>query len=59
MTTEEHNANLIAAAPDMLNALIALHMYYKTAGDDNFLKFEKEVLIPCRQAIEKATNKKL
>jgi len=59
MKIKKHNANLITAAPDMLNALMALHMYYKTAGDDNFLKFEKEVLIPCRQAIEKATNKTL
>ena len=48
------NARLIAAAPDLLEALEALDNYYKTPGEDSWPKFYRQVLVPARAAIAKA-----
>ena len=37
----EANAHLIAAAPDLLEALKGLMVFYKAANEDSFVRFER------------------
>jgi len=50
----EADAYLIAAAPDMLEALQNLDRYFSQPGEDDWIRFEKKVLRPARAAINKA-----
>lgn len=56
ITKEEHEANsrLIAAAPEMLEALRHVDNYFTSPGEDDWVKFCKEVLEPVRRAIKLA-----
>ena len=56
ITDEEHEANakLIAAAPEMLEALRRVDNYFTQPGEDDWVRFCKEVLEPVRRAIKLA-----
>lgn len=48
------NAKLIAAAPEMLEALRMVDNYFSQPGEDDWVKFCKEALEPVRRAINQA-----
>ena len=56
ITKEEHEANarLIAAAPEMLEALRRVDNYFTQPGEDDWIRFCKEALEPVRLAIKLA-----
>jgi len=56
ITKEEHEANakLIAAAPEMLEALRCVDNYFTQPGEDDWVRFYKEALVPVRRAIKLA-----
>lgn len=48
------NAKLIAAAPEMLEALRCVDNYYTQPGEDDWVRFCTEALGPVRRAIKLA-----
>ena len=56
ISKEEHEANarLIAAAPEMLEALRRVDNYFTQPGEDDWIRFCKEALEPVRLAIKLA-----
>jgi hypothetical protein len=56
ISKEEHEANakLIAAAPEMLEALRRVDNYFTQPGEDDWISFCKEALGPVRRAIKLA-----
>jgi hypothetical protein len=48
------NAKLIAAAPEMLEALRRVDNYFTQPGEDDWVRFCKEALEPVRRAIKLA-----
>jgi hypothetical protein len=56
ISKEEHEANakLIAAAPEMLEALRRVDNYFTQPGEDDWIRFCKEALEPVRRAIKLA-----
>ena len=48
----EANAKLIAAAPEMLEALRRVDNYFTQPGEDDWVRFCKEALEPVRRAIK-------
>jgi hypothetical protein len=56
ITNKEHEANakLIAAAPEMLEALRCVDNYFTQPGEDDWVRFYKEALVPVRRAIKLA-----
>ena len=48
------NAKLIAAAPEMLEALRRVDNYFTQPGEDDWVRFCKEALEPVRRAIQLA-----
>ena len=56
ISKEEHEANarLIAAAPEMLEALRRVDNYFTQPGEDDWVRFYKEALEPVRRAIKRA-----
>ena len=48
------NAKLIAAAPEMLEALRRVDNYFTQPGEDDWIRFCKEALEPVRRAIKLA-----
>ena len=56
ISKEEHEANarLIAAAPEMLEALRRVDNYFTQPGEDDWVRFCKEALEPVRRAIKLA-----
>lgn len=50
----EANAKLIAAAPEMLEALRCVDNYFTQPGEDDWVRFYKEALEPVRRAIKLA-----
>jgi len=56
ISKEEHEANarLIAAAPEMLEALRRVDDYFAKPGEDDWVRFCKEALEPVRLAVKLA-----
>ncbi len=52
----EANAKLIAAAPEMLEALRCVDKYFTQPGEDDWVRFGREALEPVRRAIKLATE---
>ena len=48
------NTKLIAAAPEMLEALRRVDNYFTQPGEDDWIRFYKEALVPVRRAIKLA-----
>lgn len=48
------NTKLIAAAPEMLEALRSVDNYFTQPGEDDWIRFCKEALEPVRRAIKLA-----
>lgn len=48
------NAKLIAAAPEMLEALRCVDKYFTQPGEDDWVRFGREALEPVRRAIKLA-----
>jgi hypothetical protein len=51
---KDANARLIAAAPEMLEALEAIDSYWSSTGEDDWIRFFNTGLQPARAAIAKA-----